>query len=185
MLDPVQDSARCGKLRHPMDDPALTKARSVSRDASLNFRRLPATPRGVRRLVSTWFVWQCRPIPPLSGLLAVFPSTSWVRLPSASADCCDSPKAVSFHHRTDTKRLMAHGITEVHVDVGVGLELPPADRVGRRSAYFKMPTAYPTTSSASNSEMDSSTIIRSLAHGLIADTSVGLNAVAAVNDRCR
>ena len=138
-----------------MDDPALTKARSVSRDASLHFRRLPATPGGVRRSVSTGVVWQFR------------------------------PKAVSFHHRMDTQRLMAHGITELHVDVGVGLDFPPADRVGGRSAYFKMPTAYPTTSNANNSEMDSSAIIRSLAHGLMADTSVGLNAVADVNDRCR
>jgi len=36
-------------------------------------------------------VWQCRPVPSLSGLLPTLPSASSVRLPSASSDCCDSP----------------------------------------------------------------------------------------------
>ena len=53
------------------------------------------------------------------------------------------------------------------------------------SGYFKMFTALATTSSATSSEIASSVIIMSFAHGLIAETSVGLNAVAVVNDRCR
>jgi hypothetical protein len=46
-------------------------------------------------------------------------------------------------------------------------------------------TARETTSTATTSEIASSAIIMSFAHGLIAETSVGLNAVAVVNDRCR
>ena len=42
-------------------------------------------------------VWQCRPVPSLSGLLATLPCASRVRLPSASPDCCDRPEAGSFH----------------------------------------------------------------------------------------
>jgi len=30
VLDPVQGFARCGKLRRPVDDPALSRSRSVS-----------------------------------------------------------------------------------------------------------------------------------------------------------
>jgi hypothetical protein len=53
------------------------------------------------------------------------------------------------------------------------------------SAHFKMFTARATTSSATTSEIVSSPIIMSFAQGLIAETSVGLNAVAVVNERCR
>ena len=51
--------------------------------------------------------------------------------------------------------------------------------------YLKMFTARETTSTATTSEIASSDIIMSLAQGLIAETSVGLKAVAAVNERCR
>lgn len=54
-----------------------------------------------------------------------------------------------------------------------------------RLPYFRMLTARATTNIAINSEMVSSSIIMSLAQGLMADTSVGLNAVAVVNERCR
>ena len=53
------------------------------------------------------------------------------------------------------------------------------------AGYRRMLTALETTRIATSSEMASSAIIMSLAHPLMADTSVGLNAVAAVNDRCR
>ena len=42
-------------------------------------------------------VWQCRPVPSLSGLLPTLPCASRVRLPSASPACCDRPKVESFH----------------------------------------------------------------------------------------
>jgi hypothetical protein len=45
-------------------------------------------------------------------------------------------------------------------------------------------TARETTSSATTSEIASSAIIMSFAHDLIAETSVGLNAVAVVKERC-
>ncbi len=51
--------------------------------------------------------------------------------------------------------------------------------------YFNIFTARATTKTATSNETVSSSIIESLAHGLMADTSVGLNAVAVVNDRCR
>jgi hypothetical protein len=53
------------------------------------------------------------------GCLPPDPSTSWVRLPSASTGCCDSPKAVSFHHRSDTQRLIAHQCSKI----GKGISL--------------------------------------------------------------
>ena len=56
--------------------------------------------------------------------------------------------------------------------------------VGTRR-YFKMFTARETTSTATTSEIAASNIIMSLAQDLIAETSVGLKAVAVVNDRCR
>ena len=48
-----------------------------------------------------------------------------------------------------------------------------------------MLTARATTRSATSSEITSSAIIMSLAQDLIAETSVGLNAIAVVNDRYR
>ena len=52
-------------------------------------------------------------------------------------------------------------------------------------SYLNPFTALATTSGATSSEIASSVIIMSCAHDLIAETSVGLNAVAVVNDRCR
>jgi len=59
---------------------------------------------------------------------------------------------------------------------------PRPSRPGR-AGYLRMLTALETTRIATSSEIASSAIIMSLAHGLIAETSVGLNAVAVVNDR--
>ena len=53
------------------------------------------------------------------------------------------------------------------------------------SGYFKMFTALETTRIATTSEIASSAIIMSFAQGLIAETSVGLNAVAVANERWR
>ena len=53
------------------------------------------------------------------------------------------------------------------------------------AGYFKMFTARATTNNAITSDIASSTIISSLAQDLIAETSVGLNAVAVVNERWR
>ena len=54
-----------------------------------------------------------------------------------------------------------------------------------RRRYLRMLTARTITSKPTTSEIASSAIIRSLAQGLIAETSVGLNRVAVVNERCR
>src|SRR6266576_646174 len=43
-----------------------------------------------------------------------FPSVSWVRLPSASADRCDGPQEGSFHPLTVKQRLVAHCWFPVH-----------------------------------------------------------------------
>ena len=51
--------------------------------------------------------------------------------------------------------------------------------------YLRMFTARATTRMATTSESVSSNIIKLLAHGLIADTSVGLNAVADENERVK
>ena len=48
-----------------------------------------------------------------------------------------------------------------------------------------MLTARATTSTATTKEMASWAIIMTLAHGLMAETSVGLNAIAVANDRKR
>ena len=53
------------------------------------------------------------------------------------------------------------------------------------AGYLRMLTALETTRIATSSEIASSVIIMSFAQGLIAETSVGLNAVAVVNERWR
>jgi hypothetical protein len=58
---------------------------------------------------------------------------------------------------------------------------PGSERVGRQ----RMLTARATTSVASAREIEDSAIIISFAHGLMAATSVGPNAVAVLNDRAR
>ncbi len=60
-----------------------------------------------------------------------------------------------------------------------------APRISMLGHYLRMLTARATTRTATTSEIASSAIIRSLAHGRIAETSVGLNAVAVVNERWR
>lgn len=55
---------------------------------------------------------------------------------------------------------------------------PPARRPRRECNYLRMLTARAITSSPTISEIASSAIIRSLAQGLMADTSDGLKAVA-------
>ena len=57
--------------------------------------------------------------------------------------------------------------------------------MGWRGHHLRMLTARATTRTATTSEIASSAIISSLAHGRIAETSVGLNAVAVVNERWR
>ena len=51
--------------------------------------------------------------------------------------------------------------------------------------YLRMFTARATTRIPTTTEIASSAIIMSFAHGLIAETSVGLNAIAALKERCR
>lgn len=66
------------------------------------------------------------------------------------------------------------------------LAVQPSHRpvLGHR-AYFRMFTARATTSIPTTREIDSSAIIMSFAHGLMAETSVGLNAIEVLKDRCR
>jgi hypothetical protein len=52
---------------------------------------------------------------------------------------------------------------------------------GTHRPHFKMLTARATTNKATMSEIASSAIIINFIHGLIAETSVGLNAVAVAN----
>ena len=70
-------------------------------------------------------------------------------------------------------------------DLRKSAELDPNRSPGTSHGYLKMFTARETTSTATTSEIASWAIIMSFAQGLIAETSVGLNAVAAVNERCR
>ena len=64
---------------------------------------------------------------------------------------------------------------------------PRSFKLGRRRClsrcHFKMFTARATTSKATTSEIASSAIIISFIHGRIAETSVGLNAVAVANEK--
>ena len=52
-------------------------------------------------------------------------------------------------------------------------------------AYFRILTARATTRIPTTTEIASSAIIMSFAHGFIAETSVGLNAIEVLKDRCR
>ena len=97
--------------------PSVGSARAAPRPTSTRFEPVPRL-RGFNH----WFtlvtplclasrartVWQYRPVPSLSGLLAALPCASRVRLPSASPDCCDSPKGRVSHPHPDTWRLVAH-----------------------------------------------------------------------------
>lgn len=51
--------------------------------------------------------------------------------------------------------------------------------------YFRILTARATTRTPTTTEMASSAIIMSFAHGLTAETSVGLNASAVLKERCK
>ena len=51
--------------------------------------------------------------------------------------------------------------------------------------YFRILTARATTRIPTTTEIASSAIIMSFAHGFIAETSVGLNAIEVLKDRCR
>jgi len=59
----------------------------------------------------------------------------------------------------------------------------PDDQRGRY--YLRIFTALATTRIPTATEIISSAIIVSFAHGLIAETSVGLNAIAVFTERCR
>jgi hypothetical protein len=52
-------------------------------------------------------VWQCRPVPALSGLLPTLTRVPGIRLPPASAACCDRPPVESFHLHSIRQRLVA------------------------------------------------------------------------------
>jgi hypothetical protein len=55
----------------------------------------------------------------------------------------------------------------------------------KHPAYLRMFTARATTRIPTTTEIVSSAIIMSFAHGFIAETSVGLNAIEVLKDRCR
>lgn len=60
-----------------------------------------------------------------------------------------------------------------------------SDPLPALSGYLRMLTARATTRIATINEVDSSAMVMSLPHGLTAETSVGLKAVAEVNERWR
>jgi hypothetical protein len=62
-------------------------------------------------------------------------------------------------------------------------QMPAKDERGR--CHFRIFTALATTRIPTTTEIISSAIIMSFAHGLIAETSVELNAIAVFTDRCR
>ena len=73
----------------------------------------------LRLACRTWILWQCRPVPSLSGLLPTLRNASSVRLPSASPGCCNSPERRVSHPPPVTWRLMAHQLDdEEHVELG-------------------------------------------------------------------
>ncbi len=90
----------------------------------------------------------------------------------------DDPQEASA--QTATRAAPATATTRPTWDM-VPLWCSGAQRVARRPgpvSYFRMLTARATTRIATTSEMASSAIIMSFAHGLTAETSVGLKAVA-------
>ena len=88
----------------------LTQPRSARFElvVSLEGRSAAGSSRTPSRLACrTRTIWQCWPVPSLSGLLPPSPLVPGIRLPSASPARCDGPAAVSFHHRTVRERLVA------------------------------------------------------------------------------
>src|SRR6478609_2845308 len=86
--------------------------------------------------------------------------------------------ACQHHVRLQTQRVRTPSLAEcVTVD-------EPGTTKGP-TGYFRMLTARATTSTATMSEIASSAIIKSLAHGRTAETSVGLKAIAVLNERWR
>src|SRR5215212_11934642 len=70
-----------------------------------------ATPS--RLACRTRAVWQCRPVPSLSGLLPPVPCASRTGLPPASTTRCDGPPLdLSFH--SVIRRLVAHYVLAAH-----------------------------------------------------------------------
>jgi hypothetical protein len=102
--------------RQGVASPSRGSARTAARPISTGLEPVPHL-----RGFSHWFTFvthsrlACRTravrsfrrVPSLSGLLATFPGTSRVRLPSASPDCCDSSAAAVLHHHSD--HMAPHG----------------------------------------------------------------------------
>ena len=104
-----------------------------------------ATPS--RLACRTRAVWQCRPVPSLSGLLPSTPCASRAGLPPASATRCDGPPLdISFH--SVNRRLVAHYVlaAESRQVAGAaerksGLEAHRANRP--TPPAFTQPSPYP------------------------------------------
>jgi hypothetical protein len=113
--------------------------------------------------------------------LGIDASSSDLGRPRNFRTAATSRATLSTQDRRPLRRARARGQVDrsgagVRAATGACL-FPRAFRVTYRS-HFKMLTARATTNNATMSEIASSAIIINFIHGLIADTSVGLNAVA-------
>ena len=80
---------------------------------------------------------------------------------------------------TGLKRFLTSRTTLLRVSVAIN----KAKASAQVQDHFKMFTARATTSNATTSEIASSVIIISFIHGRMAETSVGLKAVAVANEK--
>ena len=93
-----------------------------------------ATPS--RLACRTRAVWQCRPVPSLSGLLPSTPCASKAGLPPASTTRCDGPPLdISFH--SVNRRLVAHSALEAHPGKSQGR---PNEKPGLEAHRANRPT---------------------------------------------
>src|SRR5829696_2995164 len=111
-------SAPATKFRRRSRPPGSGQACTAPRPTSARLEPMPrlrgfshwfalATPS--RLACRTQAVWQCRPVPSLSGLLPSTPCASRAGLPPASATRCDGPPLdISFH--SVNRRLVAHSV---------------------------------------------------------------------------
>jgi hypothetical protein len=83
----------------------------------------------LRLACRTRTIWQCWPVPSLSGLLSTSPSSQGPGCPQLQPACCDGPAVVSFHHRTVRNHLVALEVGDPQL-VRPGCREVPLHQVG-------------------------------------------------------
>ena len=131
--DPRRPYTPGGKAPRPAQ---IRQVRAGNQSEGRNNAGSSRTPLRLAR--RTRAIWQCWPVPALSGLLPALPGTTRIRLPSASTTCCDRSKVAVSHPHTKQQRLTAHLLTQLLIKPG-RLRYRVPVRLRRRSGVDRNP----------------------------------------------